>query len=165
MSKQWLMVVAMACGTRLFAAPNDTSERMDTTVSMNVLIVKGNSYLENTVTKIVQDSLSRLGFSVNSVPLKKLGSENPANYKAIIVFSAIKVSGQLDPLVKKFIDTKSNDPSSNVMICTVYGERWGGARVKTDAVSAATKTLNPAAVAAKIVSYLTKSGTQGGTGY
>ena len=165
MSNRWLMVMVVAFAAQLSAAQGDTTAYRDTTAPRTVLIVKGDSYMENAVTKILKDSLGRQGVTVETARIKKLSSKNSADYTAIIVFSAIKASGQLDPVVRRYMETKGNDPTSNIMVCTVIGEKWSGAAEKEDAVSAATKTLNPVVVAAKIMSYLTKGNTQGGSGY
>jgi hypothetical protein len=154
MIKQWITVVVVACTTQLFSAPNDSIVSDKTAVPRKVLIVKGDSYLENAVTKILLDSLGRKNITVETARIKKWSNENSASYTAIIVFSAIKVSKQSDPLTRKYMSTKSNDPTSNVMVCTVYGEKWDNTSEKVDAVSAATKTLKPPFIASNIFSFI-----------
>ena len=150
MSKFWLFAL-VGCAMRLHAALNDSAPTADTIYQPIVLVVKGNSYLENAVTKIIADRLSQQGISVKQIALTKLPKENYGAYRAILIFHAIQASGLLDPIARDFIASKSSSPSSNIMICTVFGEKWQGKKSSVDAVSAATKTFNPEMVAQKIL--------------
>jgi len=150
MNSGWLVLI-LGCAMRLCAATNDSIQPDDTVLLQVVLVAKGNSYLEDAVTKVLTDRLAEKGISVKQIPLTKLSEENSGDYRAVLIFNAIRASGQVDPIARAFINSKSDHPSSNVMICTVYGERWHGKRPTVDAVSAATKTLNPEMLAQKIL--------------
>jgi hypothetical protein len=159
MNTGWLVLI-LGCTIRLCAATNDSVQPGDTVLPRFVLVVKGNSYLENAVTKIIMDHLAGQGITVKQIVLEKLSKENYGAYRAILVFNAIRASGQLDPIARAFINSKSDHPSSNIMICTVYGEKWHGKGPTIDAVSAATKTLNPEMLAQKILSGILSDGSQ-----
>lgn len=158
MGKRRLVVLILTCAVQLYAAKGHSvaGDGSDTTKPKKVLIVKANTYLENMVAGALTDSLAKRGITVETISISKLDKKNQAEYSTIIVFSALKASGQLDPIIKRYISAKSSGPVSNIMICTVYGEKWAGIpRKTTDAVSAATKTLDPTVVANRILEKFT----------
>jgi len=159
MNKGWLIAI-LGCAMRLCAAINDSVQPGDTILPQVVLVVKGNSYLENAVTKIITDRLAGQNVTVKQIALANLSKENYGAYRAVLIFNAIRASGQVDPIARAFINSKSDHPSSNIMICTVYGERWHGKAPTVDAVSAATKILNPEMVAQKILLDIFTDGSQ-----
>ena len=130
-------------------SPNDTAVTGEPLPSRDVLLVKGTSWLENAVARVLCDSLDKKGFYVTVIQTASLGNRNPSNFCATIIFNGIKGSGLSGP-VKEYTRTLGQTPS-NVLICTVYGERWNGGNARVDAVAAATRSLNPASVASRIL--------------
>ena len=114
-----------------------------------VLLVKDDSYLENAVGKIVIDSLTQKGFYVRTVRQNSLESENPGTYRITIVFNGVKSSG-LTSAVKNYADAMGR-AKSNLLISTVFGDAWEKKGGTVDAIATATKSLNPQAVAEKIL--------------
>jgi hypothetical protein len=119
-----------------------------------VLLVKDDSYLENAVGKIVIDSLTQKGFFVRTVRPNSLESENPGTYRITIVFNGIK-SSDLTAAIKNYADAMGR-AKSNLLISTVFGDAWEKNNGTVDAIAAATKSLNPHAVAEKILANVNK---------
>lgn len=130
-------------------AQNDSASDTVPPPFKNVLIVKNDTYLENAVSKIIADSLAQKGFTVKIVSLESLKDEQPGAYGASIIFSAIR-SSKMSPIVRSYARALGAT-QSNIMVCTVYGGQWMSDQTKADAVAAATKTLNPAEVAGRII--------------
>ena len=119
-----------------------------------VLLVKDDSYLENAVGKIVIDSLTHNGFYVRTVRQNSLESENPGAYRITIVFNGVKSSDLTAP-IKNYADAMGGT-KSNLLISTVFGDAWEKNKGTVDAIAAATKSLNPNAVAEKILANVNK---------
>jgi hypothetical protein len=136
-----------------YSTQTDTVAMHDTTHSRAVLIVKGNSYLENAVTKVIIDSLSRKRIDVNTIDLKTLNNAATAKYRTVVVFDAVK-SSKLTRPVREFVDQSTDEygnPASNVLICTVHGNLWNPKNATVDAIAGATRTLNPKVIAYNIL--------------
>jgi menaquinone-dependent protoporphyrinogen IX oxidase len=117
----------------------------------NILIAKGDSYLENTVAAMIVDSLSTSGTTVTIIPLNDLNKQNRLDYTVVVLFNAVK-RGQINSAVNKYIKTTENYGTlSNLLICNVLGEKWKGKEASMDAVTTATKTLNPEPVASRVL--------------
>jgi hypothetical protein len=134
-------------------AGDDSLNALQPILPQNVLIVKGDSYLENAVSAILKDSLSVKRFAVKIIPLASLKSEQPSNYRATIIMNAVHTS-KVSGIVRSYARAQGAG-HSNILICTVYGEEWKTGKTLSDAVTAATKTITPSHVAAKIVSLFT----------
>jgi hypothetical protein len=149
-------IILVVSAMSLFARNTTTT---DTSVSSKVkqrkavLIVKGNSYLENAIAKIIIDSLSRRGIDVRTTDLKTVSSAVPAEFVTILVFSAIKSSNIRDQIREfiKGVNDVDGDPVSNILICTVHGDVWEPKKSTVDAVTGATRTLDPGDIAKKIM--------------
>jgi hypothetical protein len=116
-----------------------------------ILIAKTDTYLENTVATLISDSLSSPDCIVTTIPLSKLVEQNRQDFTIIILFNAVK-RDKINPAIDKYIKTTENPGTpSNLLICTVYGEKWMGKETATDAVTSATKTLNPELVASRVI--------------
>jgi hypothetical protein len=125
------------------------SDRTAQAPPVKILIAKGNSYLENTVAALISDSLQE--YAITTIPLQDLVKQNRRDFTVIIIFNAIK-RDKINPVIDKYIKSTENPGTpSNLLICTVYGEQWKGKGASTDAVTSATKTLNPELVAARVL--------------
>jgi hypothetical protein len=133
------------------SAQNKSESPADDNSFKRVLLVKEDSYLETAVGKILIDSLTRKGFSIKTINPKSLKNENSGAYRAIILFNAIKSSGLISP-VRQLMNATSG-AQTNVLISTIYGEPWDKNKHSEDAVAAATKSLNPELVAAKLLAH------------
>jgi menaquinone-dependent protoporphyrinogen IX oxidase len=117
--------------------------------SVRILIAKGHSYLENTVAALIADSLPE--YTVTAIPLQELAQQNRQDYEVIVLFNAIH-RDRINSAVDKYIKTTENyGTHSNLLICTVFGEKWKGKEIAMDAVTTATKTLNPETVASRVL--------------
>ena len=157
--RRWYLQKSLLSGNLLFVvtlrllpsfAGDDSLNALQSVSLQNVLIVNGGSYLENTVSSLVRDSLTQKGFTIKIIPLASLKSEQPSNYRATIIMNAVHTS-KVAGIVRSYARSKGGE-RSNILICTVYGEEWKSGMTRIDAVTAATKTLNPAGVAVKIIS-------------
>jgi hypothetical protein len=108
-----------------------------------VLILRDSSALETTVSRMVGDSLTKSGYSVKIASLSDIGREKASLYAYSIVFSAITVGDEVDPVIEKFIKTKPENSSSKVILYTVYGNAYDKQKKEVDATTAATETLHP----------------------
>ena len=117
--------------------------------SVRILIAKGHSYLENTVAALIADSLP--DYTVTAIPLEDLDKQNHGDFAVIVIFNAVK-RDRINSAVRKYIrTTQEYGTLSNLLICTVYGEIWKGKEIAADAVTTATKTLNPEIVASRVL--------------
>jgi hypothetical protein len=108
-----------------------------------VLILQDSSALETTVSRMVSDSLTKSGYSVKIASLSDIGKEKASLYAYSIVFSAITVGDEIDPVIEKFIKTKPENSSSKVILYTVYGNAHDKQKKEVDATTEATETLHP----------------------
>jgi hypothetical protein len=116
------------------------------------LIIKDSSDLENSVTRILKDTLSKIGYDVKEVPIASISNEKASDYTLSIVFSAIKAGNDADPVVRKFVESKKNS-KSQVKVYTVYGTVYKK-KSDVDATSEATKALHPKLVSDRILKSL-----------
>jgi hypothetical protein len=117
-----------------------------------ILIAKEDSYLEKSVISLIVDSLSEKGCIVDIIALQDLNKQNRRDYSVVVLFNAIK-RDRINSAVNKYIKTTENyGTQSNLLICTVYGEKWQGKEPAVNAVTSATKTLKPEIVAARVLS-------------
>jgi hypothetical protein len=114
-----------------------------------VLIIKGGSDLENRVAKIVTDNLTRQSLKVELENLRNARRQESGKYLVVIVFNAIKKNNYIDRSIHTFLNARGM-PNENVLVFSVYGRTWPTAtdqQEPTDAITAATRTLNPSEVA------------------
>lgn len=156
--RSWGIIIAVVSisvfsgDTAKTAIPNSPNPEQ----SRVVLIAKGNSYLENAVTGIISDSLSRRLIKVRTSDLKSLKNAIPSTYNVVVIFNAVAASKLVTP-VRNFIERSGDpgkNPTSNVLICTVYGNRWDPENAPVDGVAGATQTLNIKAVANKVLNLI-----------
>jgi hypothetical protein len=139
------IVVASSC---LLAQQKSTTT--DTSKSNTVLLLKGNSYLENAVAGIVVDSLKTRGIRVKITDYKNFSQVYAPTFLSTIVFHAIRTDKTLNPVVEKFYRDKT-DNGSKILVFTVYGDKLNNPPESTDAITAATSTLKPNVVALRIL--------------
>ena len=78
-------------------------------------------------------------------------NQNRTDFRAVVLFNAVK-RNQINSAINKYIKTTENyGTRSNLLICTAYGEMWKGKETVQDAVTTATKTLNPELVASRVL--------------
>jgi hypothetical protein len=136
-----------------FASVDTTTDSLKSTATSKiVLIAKSDSYLENAVSGILTDSLSAKGFSIKIISLETLEKQRSGNYRATIVMNAIQSSKE-QRVVRAYTRALGAD-QSKILVFTVYGEEWKTGKVVGDAVTGATKKLNPAFIAEKILKRL-----------
>jgi hypothetical protein len=141
-----LFFCAAACFSQIGSAAKPD------TVAEKVLISSGNSYMEKAVSSIVKDSLAARGYTVDIVSKRNLNSQDRRNYRVIILFGAVRAA-DLSEAAKRFVRSlEGTGSASNLLICTIYGERWDTEKQDVNAVASATKTLKPDVVAGKILS-------------
>jgi hypothetical protein len=136
--------------------PSKTNSKQQ---ARSVLIAKGNSYLENAVTGIIMDSLLRRSVNGHTIDLKTLKTVTPGKYDAVVIFNAVK-SSKLPRSVQMFIKrtpAPGKNPTSNVLICTVRGNRWNPETPPVDGVAGATQTLNINEVAGNVLKLIYNS--------
>lgn len=118
-------------------------------VAKSILILKDSSTLEISVSRIISDSLTKIGYKVKETSLADINKENASAYYLSIVFSAMNPGNEIDPRIQKFITTKSD--SSKVLLYTVYGNVYGQKRNDVDATTQATQALHPQLIANHIL--------------
>ena len=118
--------------------------------SKSILILKDTSSLETTVSQILRDTLSKLGYMVKETGLADIGREKASLYEISIIFSAIKPGREIDPPIRKFIESKGT-ASSEVNVYTVWGTVYDKQDEKVDAMSQASNALRPQLIADHIL--------------
>jgi hypothetical protein len=103
------------------------------------------------VAKILSDSLLNRGFQVKYGDVAHADRESAGKFTTTMIFNAIKKDQNIDPIVQRYIDSK-NGGSSNILIFTVYGATNNSTSKEADAITAATKSLNPVVIAVRIMS-------------
>ncbi len=135
---------------------SDSTPPPDTTVPPRVLIAMGTSYLENAVSAIVKDSLAVRGYQVTIVDIKTLPSLDRRDFRAVILFNAVK-SSVLTRTARQFVSSQAGPGvQSNLLICDVDGELWNGGGEAVNAVASATVKMRPVDIAARIVANFDK---------
>jgi hypothetical protein len=119
----------------------------------SALILKDSTRLEIAVSRLIRDTLTKLGYNVKEVDLVNVGKENASLYNLSIIFSAINPGKEVDPRIQKYIEAKS-DTSSKVILYTVYGSVHKKGKENVDAASQATKALHPQIIANHILKSL-----------
>lgn len=138
----------LATGFSLVLAQNAIEKPK--TVPKKILILKDSSELEISVSRIIKDSLSKIGYMVKETSYKDISKENASLYNITIVFNAIKPGNEIDPRVRKFVTTKT-DTSSKVFIYSVYGNIHTTNENYVDATTQATQALRPRIIANHIL--------------
>ncbi|HUI94011.1 MAG TPA: hypothetical protein VLX68_17365 [Chitinivibrionales bacterium] len=142
-----LVMCTIACS---FVFAQNVNKKTEKPKKKSVLIVRDSSGLEIAVTRILNDSLSKLGCRVKEAELSNIKKENASSYKISIVFSAIKAGNEVDPRIQNFISSKA-DTLSKVFLFTVYGGLYDEQGKKVDATTEATKALHPDLIARQIL--------------
>jgi|GEM_PF-2659870 hypothetical protein len=128
----------------------DSMQPRDTLPS-KVLIATASSYLENAVSAIVKDSLRARGYEVTIADNGALAGLDRRRYRAVILFSAVKQS-KLTRTASKFMRSQIGPgEESNMLVCNVLGEPWDGADERVSGIASATKRVDPAEIAARVV--------------
>ena len=122
----------------------------DSTPSKTVLLVKGNSYWEKTVGTLVVEKLTARGFTVVVANIKNVSVQNPRMYAYTILFGAVETQKRLSPEARTYV-TVNGGSLSNILIARVFGQAWNPKEKTVDAVTTATKSLDPEVVSDKIV--------------
>jgi hypothetical protein len=152
--KIFLIAVGLIWITAVKAADTRDSLAAADSAAHRVLILKGNSYLENAVTKIISDSLHHHGFNLSTDDWKKAGHYPPSKYRAILIFSSIKANQTLDPQIEGYLDSKGVADAQNILVFSVHGRLWPDSTrtiYSVDAITAATRTLDPIKISNQIV--------------
>ncbi|MBN1307811.1 MAG: hypothetical protein JXA18_07835 [Chitinispirillaceae bacterium] len=118
--------------------------------SKSILILKDSSNLETAVSQILRDSLLKLGYQVKETALADAGREKASSYKISIIFNAINPGREIDPRIRKFIESKGT-ASSKVNVYTVWGTVYDKQDKRVDAMSQASKALRPQLIADHIL--------------
>lgn len=119
-------------------------------VQKSVLILKDSSNLEITVSRMIKDTLTKLGYNVKEAEIADVNNEKASLYKISIVFSAVNAGNEIDPGVQKFIASKT-DTTSRIILYTVYGTVYQEKHENVDATTQATQTLHPKLIADHIL--------------
>jgi hypothetical protein len=119
-------------------------------VKKSVLIVKDSSELETAVSRVVKDSLSKLGYKVKEISFTDVGKEKASLYKISIVFSAVNPGEEIDTTIQKFMSL-ADGKSSKVLLYTVYGKVHDMKDKNVDATTEASKELHPQLIAEHIL--------------
>lgn len=115
----------------------------------SILILKDSSDLEISVSRIISDSLTKIGYKVKETDFADVNNEKASAYYLSIVFSAMNPGNEIDSRVQKFISTKSG--TSKVFLYTVYGNIYNQTDTTVDATTQATQALHPQLIANHIL--------------
>jgi response regulator RpfG family c-di-GMP phosphodiesterase len=144
-----IFLVTIVCSF-VFAEDQSAKEKQ---AKITVLIVKDSSYLEMSVSRILQDSLTRRGYSVNEVNIADIGSKKASSYTISIIFSAISPGNEVAPSIQNYISTKK-DSEAKILLYTVYGNVYtkkAEPAAKVDATTQASEKLHPELIATQIL--------------
>jgi hypothetical protein len=141
-------IVLLTVAFSVFSAEKHSGKVMP--AKKSILIVKDSSELETAVSRIIVDTLSKLGYTVKEVGLADIGKENAPSYKFSIVFSAVNPGEEIEPSVQKFM-ASANGKSSKVLLYSVYGNVHTTQDKNVDATTQATKELHPPMIAEHIL--------------
>jgi ABC-type proline/glycine betaine transport system substrate-binding protein len=142
-----LVLLAIACS--FIYAQNDIKKAVKPP-KKSVLILKDTSSLETAVSRIISDTLTKLGCKVKVAELANINKKYASLYKVSIIFSAINAGNEVDPRIQNFIASKV-DTSSKVFVYSVYGSIYSKQGEKVDATTEATKALHPGLIADQIL--------------
>jgi hypothetical protein len=121
--------------------------------SKSILILKDTTNLEKSVAQILNDTLSKLGYTVKEAALADIGNEKASSHKISIIFSAVTVGDEPDPRISKYIASKGKT-SAEVKLYSVWGAVYDKKDEKTDAVTQASAALHPQLIADQILKSL-----------
>jgi hypothetical protein len=141
-----LFLLAMAC-IPVFAKQQSAKVKP---AEKTVLICKDSSALEIAVDRILRDTLTKLGYTVNDVDLAKISKEKASSYTISIIFSAINPGDEVDPRIQEYIASKV-DTTAKIYLYTVYGGVYKQKNQNVDATTQATKDLHPVLIAKHIL--------------
>jgi hypothetical protein len=155
MLKKITIVTLAICFLTMLSLVSAQNATDSTTVSLKktALIIQDSSKLEISVTRILKDTLSKIGYDVKDIPIASIGNEKASDYTVSIVFSAIKAGSDSDPAIRKFVASKAGS-LSQVKLFTVYGNVYSKGKRNVDATSEATKALHPKLVADRVLKSL-----------
>ncbi len=143
----FLIVVAIGC---YFAFAQNVVNKAEKPKIKPVLILKDSSNLETAVSRIISDTLAKLGYKIKEASLANAAKENASSYGFSILFSAINAGNEVDPRIQNFIMSKA-DTSSKVFLFSVYGNIYNKKGKHVDATTEATKALHPELIADQIL--------------
>jgi hypothetical protein len=143
----FLVIFTIACS---FVFAQNVIKKVEKPKIKSVLILKDTSSLEMAVSRIISDTLTKLGYKVKEAELANVNKEKASLYKVSIIFSAISPGNEVDPRIQKFIASKV-DTSSKVFLFSVYGSIYSKQGENVDATSEATKALHPELIADQII--------------
>jgi hypothetical protein len=143
----FLVIFTIACS---FVFAQNVIKKVEKPKNNSVLILKDTSTLEMAVSRIISDTLTKLGYKVKETGLKNVNKENASLYRVSIIFSAISAGNEIDPRVQKFIASKV-DTISKVYLFSVYGSIYNKQGENVDATTEATKALHPELIADHII--------------
>ncbi len=120
----------------------------------SVLIVKGNSFFEDTVVSFVKQSLEHDQIGVAVKTIAQADSTVNGHFKAIVLLHAIAV----DRLVNEYSVFMGQIPDSvrntKVIVSTFTGDPWNNKPVHIDGVAGATKPYKPEQVGMRLLSQI-----------
>jgi hypothetical protein len=143
----FLVILTIACS---FVFAQNGNKKAEKPKKNSVLILKDSSNLEIAVSRIISDTLTKLGYKVKEAELANINKENASLYGVSILFSAIRAGNQVDPSIEKFIASKVGT-SSKVYLFSVYGNIYNKQGKNVDATTEATKALHPELIADQIL--------------
>jgi hypothetical protein len=130
-----------------------TAKAKPVKTSKSILILKDTTKLEASVSQLLRDTLSKLGYTVKEAAFADIGKEIASSYKISIIFSAVNTRDEPDPRIDKFIASKGKS-SSEVKLFTVCGALFDKKDEKTDAITQASAALHPQMIADQIMKSL-----------
>jgi hypothetical protein len=119
-------------------------------VKKSAIIFKDSSELEISVARILQDTLTKLGYKVKEEKISNIGKEKPSSYKISIIFSAINTDKEVDPRIDTYINAKV-DTTSKIVLFNVYGNIYEKKGEDVDAETQASKELHPDLIVRQIL--------------
>lgn len=143
----FLVLVTIACS---FNFAQSVVKKAEKPKKKSILIIKDSSNLEIAVSRIISDTLTKLGYKVKEAGLANVNKENASLYRVSIIFSAISAGNEIDPRIQNFIASKV-DTSSKVFLFSVYGSIYNKQAENVDATTEATKALHPELIADQII--------------
>ena len=143
----FLVICTIACS---FVFAQNVIKKVEKPQKKTVLILKDSSNLEIAVSRIISDTLIKLGCKVKEARLANVNKENASSYRITIIFNAMSAGNEVDPRIQKFIASKV-DTSSKVFLYSVYGSIYNQQGENVDATTEATKALHPELIADHIL--------------
>jgi hypothetical protein len=116
----------------------------------SALILKDSSNLEVSVSRIIQDTLTKSGYKVKEIHLADVSKEKASSYTISILFSAVNKGDEVDTRIQNYIASKV-DTTSKVYLYNVYGNIYNKKDENVDAKTQASIDLHPDLIAAQII--------------